>query len=140
MKVRELVSMGACMMALVGCGSSGKTAGENPALLQRVDEICNSEKSGGEAWDKRIKALFVEVADNNQSGDLDSLAELQTIPCAVWRRMDEGVEADEDSGFMTIYGFHPRLIWVGSAVGVNEALRDVATAQLSGCGLSAGMD
>jgi len=141
MSVRVLGLVGFVLLATSACGSAGsKPSAAEEAFLQRVDHICKTDKSGGESWDDRIEQVFLDIADKNGSGDIDTLPELQLVPCSVWRRMDLGVHQEQDAAFMTIYGFHPRLIWVGSAIGINESLRDLATAQLQGCGLDAGMN
>lgn len=128
-------------LLVTACPSGGQRRGDevDNRLLAEVNLICQTDRSGGETWDLRIKQTLLAYVDDNASGDIDAMAELAKVPCAVWRRMDEGVRQDQPAGFMQVYGFDPRLIWVGTAVGVSELLRDQATEYLSGCGLTTDM-
>ncbi len=138
--IKGLLVVGAAM-AVGACGSSGGTRGgvDETTLLSTVDAISNSQKCGSDGWDISIKGALVNAADANGSGDLDTAAEVTSIPCSIWLRMDVGMRQDYGSPFMQIYGFHPQLIWVGSAVGINESLRPMATNRLAACGLDTAM-
>lgn len=139
---RYIALLSLVTLSATACPSGGqrRDSEEDNRLLAEVNLICQTDKSGGDTWDVRIKQTFLAYVDDNKSGDIDTMPELEQVPCAVWRRMDQGVRQDQPAGFMQVYGFDPRLIWVGSAVGVNEALRPQATQYLINCGMSAGMD
>lgn len=138
---RTIALFAALTVTATACPSGGqrRDSEADNRLLAEVNLICQTDKSGGETWDLRIKQTFLAYVDDNKSGDVDTMAELEKLPCPVWRRMDQGVRQDQPAGFMQVYGFDPRLIWVGTAVGVSERLRNQATEYLSGCGLTTDM-
>lgn len=140
MKLRTILISVALAMTAAACPSGGQRGGHDTSgMIDEVDIICQTDKSGGDMWDVRIKKTFLAYADANGSGEIDAMSELQQIPCPVWRRMDQGVRQDQPAGFMQVYGFDPRLIWVGAAVGISERLRNQATEYLSACGLTTDM-
>lgn len=103
--------------------------GEVEARLHRL------ERAGDGAWDDDALAILIEAFDRDGSRLLDSPAEIDAIPCGVLRVLDADLKANNHAGLAVTYGFAPGFIWVGAALGFQEALRAEAYGAMARCGV-----
>ena len=113
-----------------------RPARPRPAGSARVD----TGSQPGEVWlthDWHLSARRYLVAryDRDRSGKLDSLDEIEAIPCSDWR----GLEQSFDEGGLALsmtrfYGFDGSK-WIEGAFGVSGALRAETYLRLKDCGL-----
>jgi hypothetical protein len=103
--------------------------GEVEARLRRL------ERAGDGAWDDDALAILIEAFDRDGSRLLDSPLEIDAIPCSVLSVLDADLKANNHAGLAVTYGFAPGFIWVGTALGFQEALRAEAYAAMARCGV-----
>lgn len=103
--------------------------GDIEGKLHRLDH------AGDGAWDDAAIGILLQAFDRDGSRLLDSPAEIDAIPCSVLRVMDADLKANDHAGLAVTYGFAPGFIWVGSALGFQEALRSEAYAAMERCGI-----
>lgn len=104
-------------------------AGDVESRLHRL------ERAGDGEWDDAALAILIEAFDRDGSRLLDSPAEVDGIPCEVFRAMDVDLKSNDHAGLAVTYGFAPGYLWVGSALGFQESLRAEAYAAMSRCGV-----
>lgn len=115
------------------------SCGVGPALGEPAAAITGLPESGQDGWDAFVRRALVSVWDSNGTATLETPAEVSSVTCDTWRAMDRGVIAGWGSGIRQVYGFGPDLMWVGSAVGFDEAIRPQADAAAAACGLQIGV-
>jgi hypothetical protein len=86
-------------------------------------------------WHRNAKQYLLARYDRDQSGQLDSLAEIEAIPCSDWRGLEQSFDAGGLALPMTrFYGFDGTK-WVENAFGVTSEMRGEAYLRLQDCGL-----
>ena len=114
------------------------------AALALADEADVIEAARGDSraveYDGAVLTEIVAAYDRDGNGTINKASELQAIPCTVWRALDDSVRAGwAGTPLRTVYGFNRNnrdLIWVGSALGVDEKLRRAADRRIERtCGL-----
>jgi hypothetical protein len=97
--------------------------------------ILSLSGGGSSEWDDQVESIMVSAFDTNGSGDLDTNSEVSSVTCQVWSAMDSGMRAggQYSSSILTVYGFDPSLMWIGSAVGFSESKRSQAFSSGSAC-------
>ncbi|MBW2726207.1 MAG: PEGA domain-containing protein, partial [Deltaproteobacteria bacterium] len=86
-------------------------------------------------WHRTAKQYLLTRYDRDQSGQLDSLAEIEAIPCDDWRGLEQSFDAGGLALPMTrFYGFDGTK-WVENAFGVTSEMRGEAYLRLKDCGL-----
>ena len=94
------------------------------------------EEGSSSAWDEKVAHILLRDFDTDGSGQLDSEVEIARIPCEVYRTLDEAVTGNRGGSSITaVYGFDYDYIWVGSAIGFDEAQRVVIAQAMQRCGL-----
>lgn len=127
---------------LVACDVDNISASEPEPTLDVPDYIAPGdipkvfrEAGGSDAFDDIVTRAFIGNFDDNENGEIDAGKELKQITCPMWLALDEGVNAQWNSGARTIYGFKKGFIWVGYAFGIAEKARKQADKAMSKCGL-----
>ena len=93
------------------------------------------EEPGSRAWSEAIKRRLLAAYDANGSGQLDRVAEVEQIPCAEWRRIENDYETQRlGVSLSTLYGFDGSE-WVEGALGFAYAVRGYAYGRMKDCGL-----
>ena len=114
------------ILALSACG--GKQAGS---------AISGLAGGGSEGWDAQVGALMLANYDGDSSGTIDTEREVRSINCATWQSLDAGLTAGgEYTHIRQIYGFAEGFIWVGSAIGFDPSVRELADSAMASCGLT----
>ncbi len=86
-------------------------------------------------WHRTARQYLLARYDGDQSGQLDSLAEIEAIPCSDWRGLEQSFDAGGLALSMTrFYGFDGSK-WVEDAFGVTNEMRGGAYLRLKDCGL-----
>jgi len=90
---------------------------------------------GSTAWHDRVSKDLRDRFDVDRSGEIDTLAESEAIPCTVWRE----IERDFDRGGLGLslahyFGFDGSE-WHPGALGVARAHRSAVYAKMRECGL-----
>ncbi|MFO0687552.1 MAG: PEGA domain-containing protein [Myxococcota bacterium] len=90
---------------------------------------------GSTAWHDRVSKELRDRFDRDGSGEIDTLAESEAIPCSVWRE----IERDFDRGGLGLslahyYGFDGSE-WHPGALAVSRAHRSAVYAKMRECGL-----
>lgn len=91
------------------------------------------------AFHDALARLMVGSYDADRSGDIDSGAEVSSVPCDVVRALNArltGFHSSGDISMRPIYGFAEGYGWVGHTLGYNEAVRGAADRHFAGCGIS----
>jgi len=93
-----------------------------------IGQIRALENAGSPEWDNAIEALLVNRFDRNDSGTIDTLAEVRSIRPDVYRELHAVLQRDRGkrSGLTWTYGFEPDMGWVGGALGFDQAMREAA--------------
>lgn len=107
------------------------TGAARPAHTQIREAVPGG--GGHDAWDAAATAILLSNFDANRSGTIDSTAELMAMPCEVMSALDDRVEEGWGYGLRVIYGFEADKIWVGDALGFDEAIRAGADLRIAGC-------
>ncbi len=92
-----------------------------------------TEEGGSSEWDRAVKPIVVGAFDANGSGWVDTDAEARSVPCDVWKALDDGVKQKWSYGLRTTYGFEEGYSWLGYVIGIDEAARVPAHATLKAC-------
>lgn len=111
-------------VVLLGFEVQAQTVAEQVAAIQ--GDVYSDE------WSEPARAVLLAAYDANVSGELDTVAELNSVSCEAWSALNTAVESD----LLVIYGFHDDYHWVGDALGFSIRFRrsafDLATACIEG--------
>ena len=120
-------------------------AAEEPAV-PAAEATAPAPRAAGEGgardddrgWHARTRAWLLARFDRDRSGALDAPEEIAAVPCDDWL----GFERSHDQSglrlpMLRFYGFDGEG-WRSGALGVSDAMRDVAFERLKGCGLRTG--
>ncbi len=129
-------SVGAISSLTRACGAAPPQPGEDPTA-RRLRAL---EAPASAAWDGQVASILLEVFDSDGSGWLDRPLEVQEIPCEVYETLDASIRAATDSGFFSLYGVDPTLIWIGNELGFEESMRETLGGRLAECDLVGGTD
>lgn len=103
-----------------------------------AETIRTLEHGGSTEWDQQVQILITTAYDGNGSEDVDTQEELDSIPCPVFKAMDEAVQRADFSGVRRLYGFAEGADeYVGASIGFNESARAETDARMAACGLKA---
>ena len=80
-------------------------------------------------WQAGAKTVLLRLADRNRSGEIDTAAEVDAVPCEAWQGMQDVVRL----GVRGIYGFEASMGWAGGVLGFDEAQRVRADAAAVRC-------
>jgi len=121
------------------CGLVQRAEAPPPPELGEYDSVPEAilgfPAPGSSEWDDLVEALLLKHYDADGSGQIDDASELDSIPCDVWEAITIAFRDSEyDNTFDVVYGFAPAYIWVGSAIGLSETLREPAFYLLRACG------
>jgi hypothetical protein len=108
----------------------------HPALAE-LTAIPDDQGTG--EWRTAVGAVLRRHFDRDGSGELDSAAELASIPCAVWTALDQAtLTSTQHRGysFLVVYGFAPEASFVGAPLGLPLAQREPARVAAEACGLT----
>jgi hypothetical protein len=88
-----------------------------------------------ESWHEQARQWLLSRYDRDRSGELDSQAELDSVPCEFWL----GLEASHSQSrlgltLIRFYGFDGKG-WRPGALGVSDEIRDLAHVRMTQCGL-----
>jgi hypothetical protein len=108
-------------------GSVGSIGGSPASSIRATPD------GGSDTWDTVVKGLMTGSYDTNYTGWIDTQSEVSAIDCDTWKALDDGVKSTWGQGILTIYGFEPDLLWVGSAVGFDESVRAAAFTAGNAC-------
>lgn len=90
----------------------------------------------GESWEGGVRRVMVGSYDADRSGILDHPPEIEAVGCDVWQAMDQAVRASwQGSSVRVIYGVDAGYVWVGDALGLDEAVRREVGQAMGRCGL-----
>lgn len=106
------------------------------AAQQVVSQIESFASPGTDSWDRAVKGSVVGAFDGDQSGAIDTVPELFSVPCVVWKTAEARVrERDPRTSLLQTYGFVANTQFLGQVLGVSSGLRDLARSRLKACGL-----
>ncbi len=115
----------------------------DPARAAGAEKLFDFAKLEGEGrgggsttWHANVSKLIVSEFDRNGSGSIDTVAETESIPCELWRRL----ERDFDRGRLglsmaRLYGFDGSE-WHPDALGFAREQRALAYERMIACGLA----
>jgi hypothetical protein len=90
----------------------------------------------GGAWSSEARGVLLSLYDASADGALGETAEIEAVPCPVWRALDDAVRRDWSGvGLRKVYGFDPGFRYMGGLLGVPESQADAARTALAACGL-----
>jgi len=115
---------------LVGCGLLGGAAAPGPATV-----IMNVRPGdgGSTAWDTEVSRIILDAFDGDVSGTIDTTDEVIGVGCDVVAALDTRVREKWLRGVRVVYGFEADKIWIGHALGFNEATRSGADVLFALC-------
>lgn len=120
------------MRALDRCGVI--ELAEPEAVVLSIDErIARATGAGSTDWDETVRVALLEAFDADTSGTLDTVAEVEAIPCSTWSAMDKPIRRGWRAGVHVVYGFAPGNLWSGQLLGFSEAVRAPAAARIAAC-------
>jgi hypothetical protein len=118
---------------LVGSGGGGGTKDAEPSRPSLADQL--RVLAPDDSLDSNVALLLVSNFDRNNSGSIDTLNEVNRLPCDVLTALDVPYQARWGTSVRTALGFRSDLIWVGSSIGFNEMMRSPADRQFARCGI-----
>jgi hypothetical protein len=93
------------------------------------------DKGGTRGWFESVSTWMVAHHDADGSGLIDSLAEVDAIPCNTWQALEISYETGGLGAPMSrLYGFDGSR-WVPEALGFDVRMRDEAYQRMRACGL-----
>jgi hypothetical protein len=109
------------------------SAAPAPEIQQSTPESDASRRT--HEWQETARQYLLSRYDRDQSGSLDSLAEIDSIPCGDWRGLEQSFDGGGLALSMTrFYGFDGSK-WIDNAFGVTDEMRGSAYLRLKECGL-----
>lgn len=84
-------------------------------------------------WDAAVERQLVADFDRNASGSIDTAAELNEMPCDLWRALDTAVRDTTSAPLASAYGLRAGLTYRADQLGVARTLRAAARQQLEQC-------
>ena len=94
-------------------------------------------KGGSKSWHDAVVHDLVSRYDRDRSGTLDSVAEVQSIPCETWRAIEQSYETGGLAVEMThLYGFDGSEA-PNNTLGITRKVRGYAYDRMKECGLKA---
>ena len=87
-------------------------------------------------WDREVARVLLAHHDLDQSGAIDNPLEIRDISCDAFMTLDRAIRGATEMTLHTLYGIDMDFIWVGSALGFDEALRVPLGERLDECGLT----
>lgn len=115
---------------------------DRPRVLAPVVDIASAQGKGGSSqWDASVTQLMLAAYDSDHSGFIDSIDEVDQIPCSVFVDMDDAIVRGRPGGSLrTTYGLAPDFLWVGDALGFDESMRKVVDQRAASCGVRSPSD
>ncbi len=114
-----------------GGGASNKDAiGGNQSIADQLRGL-----SPDDSLDANVQGILALNYDRNASGTIDSMSEVNRIPCDVLTALNVPYQARWGTSVRVSLGFKDNLIWVGSSIGFSESMRSVADRQFVRCGI-----
>ncbi len=125
----RLARLGPCValgLLLMACAASpARTSAPTTAVAATAE------------WDRAVAQQLTADFDRNDSGTIDTPAELAAMPCELWRALDQAVQDDTATPLASTYGLRAGLLYRGDRLGVDRSLRAAARGQLELCQLRA---
>jgi hypothetical protein len=112
------------------------TSSSASTVSSRIRAVTSSDWS---VFHDALSAIMTGAYDANGSGEIDTSAEVSSVPCDVARALNASLVGFHDSGDISmrpIYGFAEGYGWVGHTIGYAESVRSAADRHFAGCGIS----
>lgn len=90
---------------------------------------------GSPPWVEVVRTSLLGLYDGDRSGDLDSAAEANEVPCGVWVRLDAALREEVGEGILPRFAFGDADRWSGPRLGFEGTMRAIAREALTSCGL-----
>ena len=127
-----------------GAGSKDPIGGTRDSIGGTRDSIGGGRRSiadqlrtlsPDDSLDASAQTILVSNYDRNGSSSIDTMNEVNRIPCDVLTALNVPYQARWGTSVRVSLGFKDNLIWVGSSIGFNETMRSVADRQFVRCGI-----
>ncbi|MDY0059268.1 MAG: PEGA domain-containing protein [Myxococcota bacterium] len=113
-----------------GPGSGSRPTTSSPAVPASgalseqalIRALWDGPLGGSTEWDTLAKRLLLQTYDSNRSGEIDTRAEIDRIPCSVWTAMDDKIKSGRPNGSLVIT--YTKGLWLGYLLGINKSLQD----------------
>ncbi|MFT6232519.1 MAG: hypothetical protein ACJAZO_003035 [Myxococcota bacterium] len=114
-----------------GGGDKGKDSGVGyPSVAEQLRSLNPSD-----SLDARARDILLSNFDRNGSGTIDTMNEVNRIPCDVLLGLNVPYQARWGRSVRESLGFKNNLNWVGGSLGFSESMRTIADRQLGRCGI-----
>jgi hypothetical protein len=83
---------------------------------------------GSASWTSAVRDVVISEFDTDRSGDLDTLPQIDAVPCVVWSAVTATYP-----GFLSGLGFVGERRYTGDRIGIREAIVHAATTRILSC-------
>ena len=112
--------------------AASASGGPRPA---RAGELRAPAPDLDSGWHHETRQWILARYDFDQSGNIDSVEELEAVPCDYWLSIERSYDASGlGVSLIRVYGFDGNG-WKEDALGVGSEVRDLAFARMRSCGL-----
>lgn len=109
------------------------------AVIRDVRAIPHA--GGSDKWDDAVKVILLAAYDSNKSGSIDTVAEVNAMPCDLLKVLDDIIKPFDNgrSALTWTYGFKPgNYTYLGQALGFAPPMRSPAFLHMQSCGVRVG--
>lgn len=120
----------ALVTACLGAAPPPKSPDAVADAIRALDEF-----PGSSAWDSAVRLILLDHHDADASGALDTHLEIQAIACSTLGELELGAARSTGTHFAPLYGVTPGYIWVASALGFSEGVRNLLAERFEACAI-----
>jgi len=122
-------------------GGAGSSSSSSSSSAMTPDDVIRALRDTPNAdygpFNRNIAAVMTAAYDSNNSGMIDTGAEVDRIPCSVLRALQARLQQHRGATLGVTLGFAPGYGYVGHVVGFNESVRERTYVRLDSCGMGA---
>ena len=84
-------------------------------------------------WEEATRAILLDSFDGDNSGTIDTEAEIQAVPCRVLEMLDDAVTSAWNEPFDRVYGLRDEGAFGGHVLGFDAKIRQTLWRRLQVC-------